>query len=214
MSAAKIDSGVTGTTDQLTVDPTSNAARVTLYDAAGREVIKKPTTNGFLAHILIRQSTGTTQPKLIWSLFNPTPGSIFRVRRIVYNFHFDGTATASGANYNWFRTAFGAPTGGTTITPTQKKTGSASTADVRFLDTGLTQTVNASVGDAFIKLNWSENTTAQMYPFSWPLEYQMKRLNSAIELQFNEGIGLFLVVNNAIAGAGFSGFVEWDETTS
>lgn len=209
----KIQSGAT--TDLLTVDPTSKAARVTLYDSSGNELILLPTEGSFLSNILLRQSATTAADSLVWSLFNTSSTVKMRIRSIRQIIMFDGTtAAATTRAYYWQRTGTAAPTGGSTITPTKKRSGSnASVADLRFVDTGLTRGSNASVGSPFIKLATPISVTGNAIPFLGQFHVMAERLISPIELGQNEGIGLFLNEQTTI-GFGTAGVVEWDESTT
>jgi hypothetical protein len=215
MSASKIDSGATGTTDQLTIGATSKAADVTLYDPAGREIIKKPTTGSYLAGILIRNSASNPgNNTLIWSLFNSSKTVVVEIRRILIDTIFDGTGSGAVAGLFYLaRTNTAAPTGGTAVTPTKKRTGDpASVVDLRFLDTGLTKGSLVIAGDPFARTEITEQNTGGVVNWDLPKYRLMQRQSAPIELGYLDGIGLFVgAATNIIAGLGLCGFVEWDE---
>src|SRR3990167_1796754 len=132
---AIIKSGAT--TDELTVDPTSKAARVTLYDSSGNE-LQKPPAGGYLLPIRVRQ-TAATASGTVWSMRALTAGKKVYVRRIVVNCMFDGTAAASTSQYNLLRFRTATPTAGTALTVVKRDTADPTSivTDARFLDTGL-----------------------------------------------------------------------------
>ncbi len=188
---------------------------VTLYDSSGNELIKKPSEGSYLANILIRQSAASVANTLIWSLFNPSATVKVRVRSIRHVMLFDGTAAvATTRAYYWQRTATAAPSAGTTITPTKKRTTDAnSVVDLRFLDTGLTIGALTQVASPFIKIAVPISGTGTRSMLTVPLHVMGERLISPIELVLNEGIGLYLNETTTI-GVGIAGVVEWDESTS
>lgn len=200
-----------------TVDPTSKAIRTGLYDPFGREIVKKPSAGSFITHILIRQSAATAAASNVWQMFNPaTSGVIYRIRAMRVVMVFDGTAVAgNGRNYTFSKTRGVAPSSGTAVVPTKKRSGdSASTADVRFLDTGLTVTGNTTNGDPVIRINTTISVTGIYQLFEYPRESSLRRLTSPLELRPGEGLGLYITGNAAVVGQGMCGYVEWDETTS
>jgi hypothetical protein len=201
--------------DEATVDATSKALRTTLYDSSGNELIKKPTAGSYLANVLIRQSTTTSADAIVWSLFNADASKKCRIRSIRLQVVFDGTtASTTTRAYYLQRTATAAPSSGTTITPSLKRTGdAASVADVRFVDTGLTVGSMTKVYSPFCKIALPISATGLVQYFPIPLYVMAERLISPIELLQNEGIGIFLN-ENTTAGFGICGTVEWDESTT
>jgi hypothetical protein len=201
---------------KLTIDGTSKAARTLLYDCAGRSVVLKATSGSFLTSILIRQSAASVANTLVWSLFNPdNSGVVARIRAIRLMMLFDGTSPgAQGRNVLVYRTGgLSAPTAGTALTPTKKRTAdAASVCDVRFLDTGLTTSLT-KMGDPFGRFNLPMDTTGKFVLAEWPYETGLRRLTSPMELREMEGIGIYLG-DTAVIGQGLCGYVEWDETTS
>lgn len=212
-----IQSGATS--DLLTIDPTSKAARATLYDSSGNELVVKPTEGSFVAQVLLRQSAATAANSLVWSLFNTNATKKLRVRSIRLMILFDGTAAAATTRaYYLQRTKTAAPTGGTAIVPSKKRTAdAASIADVRFVDTGLTVGSLVTEGtqntDAFMKIAMPISATGGVQQFPLPLHLMAERLIAPIELGQNEGIGVYLNENTTV-GLGLAGAFEWDETTS
>lgn len=211
---AKVLDGAGGS-GVLTVGPTSKAAWVTLYDANGREVVRKPTLGSFIANILIRQSAATVTGNIVWSLFNSDPSTLVRIRNINFWHIFDGAATATGTTYAWYKTNVVAPTGGSTITPTKKRSGdSASVCDVRFLDTGLTQGNLVKNGDPFFRTNVSVNGATGVYErYTMRKAAGFRRTGGHIEIGPTEGIAMALFATGATIGQGACGFVEWDEVS-
>jgi hypothetical protein len=212
MSAANIVSGADGTT-KLTVGATSKAANATLYDYNGREVVLTPTVGSFVTQVLIRQTAATAATANQWQMFNSSTATLVRIRAIRLVFIFDGTSPgAQGRNYHIFRTSGVAPTAGTAILPTKKRTAdAASVCDVRFLDTGLTVTGNTRNGDEMFRMNLTLDATGRYQAFFFPREFPLRRLTSAIELRPGEGLGIFNT-DATVIGQGICGYVEWDET--
>jgi hypothetical protein len=210
---AQIQSGATS--DLWTVDPTSKAGRVTLYDSLGNELIKKPSAGSYLANVLIRQSATTAANTMVWSLFNTSSTIFNRIRSVRLAVVFDQTATgATTKAYYLQRIATAVPSGGTAITPTTKRTGDASSiADVRFADTGYTTTSMTTVASPFCKIAIPISATGTINVMALPFYIMGERLFSPIELGQNEGIGIFLNEQTAI-GMGIAGQVEWDESTT
>lgn len=209
---AQIQSGAT--TDLWTVDPTSKAGRITLYDSSGNELIKKPSAGSYVANILIRQSATTAANTMVWSIFNTSSTIFNRIRALRLLMMFDQTATAATTKaYYLQRIATAVPSGGTAITPTKKRSGdTGAVADIRFADTGYTTTSMTTVASPFCKIAVPISVTAVIAPMPMPLHVMGERLFSPIELGQNEGIGIFLNETAAI-GQGIAGYVEFDETT-
>lgn len=199
----------------LTIDPTSLAARATLFDASGREVATKPTGGSYLAHILIRQAAATTAGNVVWSLWNTSTTLMLRVRSMVWTQLYDGGATAAGITYGWFKTSSittTAPTGGTAIVPTKKRSADgAATADVRFLATGLTLGSVTLATDPFFRMNLSANVPTRWENYSLLARLPFTR-NGEIEVGPREGVAMAIVTGATTAGSGLAGYVEWDET--
>ncbi len=203
-------------TSKLTIDPTSKAARLELYDAAGNAIVPAPTIRSYVANVLIRQSATTAANNAVWALFNPSLTTLVRIRAIGWAHIFDGTNAAAGTTYAWNRIGgLTTPSGGTAIVPTKKRSGDAASAcTVRFLDTGLTLgTTIRTPTDGFFRSNLSINQTNSRYEVYSVLERAAFRNNGPIECGPREGIGLFLVTAAAVVGQGACGYVEWDEVT-
>jgi hypothetical protein len=124
---AVIKSGAT--TDQLTVDPTSKAARVTLYDSAGAEKTASaplPVIQGTGRGTLVGNYTVTsfrtlglaTQPHNVFSIWNPVAsGKNLAIRRITIQLDHT-TLLATNLHFVSSHPA-GQPSGGTALTPTK-----------------------------------------------------------------------------------------------
>jgi len=137
---ATIKSGAS--TDQLTIDPTSKAARVTLYDAQGNLMAPRSDNDRGILNVLVRQSAATGAGAAVWALRNATAGKVLYITRIWWMLAFDGTAAATFMRYEWIKgTGCTAMTGGVAVTPLLKRTSVTNPdVDARVLDTGLTQT--------------------------------------------------------------------------
>jgi hypothetical protein len=112
---AVIRSGAT--TDELTVDPTSKAARVTLYDSAGNALVKSSATYAVTAKAI---STGSlaSASKVLASLWH-TSSSTKTVRLRGVKLFFDSVSANTTLTYEILY--FGSntlPSGGSAVVPT------------------------------------------------------------------------------------------------
>lgn len=124
---AVIKSGAT--TDQLTVDPTSKAARVTLYDSAGAEktasaplpVIQRTGRGTFVGNYTVttfRTLGLTTQPHNLFSIWNPAAsGKNLAIKRITVQL--DHTTLLATNLHLVSSHPTAEPSGGTALTPTK-----------------------------------------------------------------------------------------------
>lgn len=204
---AIIQSGATA--DQWTIDPTSKAGRVTLYDSLGNE-IAKPATGSYVADINVRQTAASAIGTTIWTMRN-TGALTALIRQISLIMAFDGTAAAATTlRYDIARFSGATPTGGTAVTPVKKRNsyGASSVTDLRFLDTGLT-TTGITFESAFHTIALPVSVTsgnAQLHlPFTLPGERY-----SPFELATGEGLAIRLNVA-AVIGLSLTGSVHWDD---
>ena len=205
---AIISSGATS--DTWTVDPTSKAGRVTIYNASGVEMFATP-SGAFLAPVNIRQTAATAAPATVWSMRNPTSSTkVAYIRRIFVVMAFDGIAAASTARYDFMRFSAATPTGGTAITPIKKRNADAGTAvtDLRFVDTGLT-VAGVTFETAFATVSLPLALTGGVQAFDMNFEKPGERY-STFDLVAGEGLAVQLNVT-AVAGQSLVGFAEWDE---
>lgn len=134
--------------DQWTIDPTSKAGRVTLYDFAGNSLqpteLARSTSN-----ILVRQTAATAAGVTVWALRNSSAVRTIVILGIAFQLSFDGTGAATLMRYEWLKaTGVSAFSGGAGVTSAIHKTSlSAPLGETRVLDTGLT-TTGAAFGGA------------------------------------------------------------------
>jgi hypothetical protein len=196
-----------------TVDPTSKALRVTLYDPQGREIVEKPATiRSYLAGFIIRHTGATTANTVLLGLVNTSTTDFMRIRCFRAIELFDGASPgAQGRRHFWTRTTGSISGSNTSITPTKKRTGDgASVADVQFNNTGIGGL--AGVGDAVWIQSISIAATGNFEYFSWPQQSELRANGSPLELHKGEGLGLENG-DAAVAGLGVAGYIEWDEGT-
>lgn len=204
---AVIQSGASS--DQLSIGPTSKAARVTLYDGAGNEIHATP-TGSYILPFRIIQSAATAANLMVWAMRNGATKTV-RIRKIKGSITFAGTAAAATQiGYDFRRFTAATPTGGTVLVPFKKRTGdpASSVADARFVDTGLT-TTGITFENAFANINLPASVTGTVGTFAYDFINTNEKF-SAYELAANEGLGILLTVT-AIIGQAISGYVEYDE---
>lgn len=146
---AVIKSGASS--DQLTIDPTSKAGRVTLYDAAGNCLSPSELARGAV-NILVRQSATTAAGATVWGLRNSSSTRTINILRIMFQCSFDGTGAATLMRYEFLKaTGVSAFSGGSAVTAAIFKTalGQGTGVDPRVLDTGLTLTGAAFGGSLY-----------------------------------------------------------------
>lgn len=206
---AYIESGV-GSAEKLTVDPTSKAARVTLYDSAGNKLLLDTPTGAYMLPVNIRQSAATAANATVWAMRNGAT-KVMSIRRLRLAMMFDGTAAATTTlKYTIQRFSAATPTAGTALTVIKKRSsyGASTVADARFLDTGLTTTSVTFETDAHILALPISVTSGNAF-----YDIQFGRANEPygdFELAVNEGLCIRLL-NTAVVGQGLVGGVEWDE---
>lgn len=145
---AVIKSGAS--TDQLTVDPTSKAARVTLYDFAGNAILPTELAR-CTSNILVRQTATTAAGAAVWAIRNSSAARTVVILGVSFHCAFDGTGAATLMRYEFLKaTTVTAFSGGTQVTSALHKTSlSAPLAETRVLDTGLTLTGAAFGGPIY-----------------------------------------------------------------
>lgn len=202
---AIIQSG--GSTDTLTVDATSKAARVTQYTTAG--ALTNPEYAGsYITRVEVIPTTltaGTTY----FTMRNLGTRRVF-IRRMEFKLGFSGTAAASRSLYEIERFSAATPTGGTAITALKKDNThpASSVTDIRFAPGGLTTT-----GVTFeAVLHLIGHTNQLTIDHSQDLSFIGDGEAGKIVLAVNEG--LCIRANTAIvAGSYLVGNITWDERT-
>lgn len=205
---AQIQSGASS--DLLTIDPTSKAARVTPYDSLANEHAPFPSPGAYALPINIDQTAATAANSTVWAMRNGASNKIF-LRRLLLNIVFDGTA-AAGLTLRYMLARFSAatPTGGTSIPAIKMQTTFAAStlADARFLDTGLT-TAGVVFETEWATLSIPASITGGVV--NWPCPFiGSNEAKESFVLNPNEGLAIRLQ-SAAIIGLGISGSVHWDE---
>ncbi len=140
---AVIKSGTT--TDQLTVDPTSKAARVTLYDTAGNPIHYTESFRGSAA--TFRTLGSAAVPQNIFTIENLTgSGKLVYIRGLYLSTDTTAVLLTVSCQVDVSR-AFAIPTGGTVLTKAALDTGLSSNANV------ILRGATASDGGAATALN-------------------------------------------------------------
>ena len=226
---AQIQSGASA--DLLTVDPTSKAARVTLYDSTGREIMPKA-TGAYCLGFQVRHTTAAAAAVTVFNMRGP-PSLTAYVKRIIGTMGFDGTALAASGTlrYGFFRGSgpANASGGGANVSPAAtagKKRASYGNLTLNNFTydqngTGLTTTgityetqqfaiVTLPVVSLQVAAPTTSATSGPVVPYE--INFAMEgTLDQAFELGANEHIGIQLLTVSAIIGLTISGRFEWDE---
>ena len=220
---AQIQSGATS--DLLTVDPTSKAARVTLYDSTGREITPKA-TGAYSLGFQVRHTGGAVSGVTVLNMRGP-PSLTAYVKRIVGQMGFDGTAAAANTQrYGFFRGAGAANAsgGGSNVSPSatngKKRAAYGNWTLNNFTydlsGTGLTTTSITYEAQPFaivtlpLIMGAAASATAPLNPFTVNFA-QEGTLDQVFELGANDHIGIQVLTTTTIAGVTISGRIEWDE---
>lgn len=224
---AVIKSGAT--TDTLTVDPTSKAARVTLYDVAGVSI--NPAYTIYQVAVNVQPttlSTGTTY----WTMRNTASGggkSVYlRGASLTLSEFFTNTSTvasiAGGRSlFDLVRFSAATPTAGTALTVMKRRSadGTASVVtDVRFAPGGLTTTSVSFEASPFTYLSITtqgvgfapatNNNPSSASWFNQPLDFTGGGEEGRVILGPGEGLAIrangTILANTAILGT-----IWWDE---
>jgi len=214
--SVKIISGVDSTL--LTIDPTSKAARVTLYDSAGNELLPIPTAAYLIGISPTRQTVIDTAGGTFWAMRNNTSGRVIYIRRILLIVSFDGTAAATTSRFDLARFSGATPSGGTAVTlpggAIKKRTGygNSNLLDARWIAGtagGLTMT-SITVEAAFASVGVSRGVTGSVGVCSLEFGDAGSHPNDRFELAVGEGLAIQAGVTGVV-GDMFQGCIEWDE---
>jgi hypothetical protein len=197
-------------TDLLTIDPTSKAARVTLYDAAGTAINKASIFDGAVA-VSVRQSAATAATAVVWGLHNPSATVNLYVQKIDLRCFFDGTAAATLMKYEIIKaTSVSAFSAGSTVTAVKKRTSLTTIAVPRVLDTGLTTTGIANIQVLGNLVMGRVTQTATNYQQANLLFDFTSVVSAPIQLVQNEILAIRQTVTSVV-GDNIVGSVEWIE---
>lgn len=194
-----------------TVDPTSKALRVTLYDTLGVEVNKAPIGSYLLPINMGRLTAAIAANSLIWSVRNAVgSGKTVKIRRILSNVAFDGTAAATTALYDWVRFSAATPTGGTAMTVIKKRNSAPASAvtDARFNAAAALGVAGVVFETSFFSIGNQRQVAAGK---TADLRFEVSGQDyDNFELAPGEGMGIRLN-QVAVIGDSISGGVTWDE---
>jgi hypothetical protein len=211
--AIQIISG--STTDQMTIDPVSQAARITWYSSDGLSTAPTDTYRG-VAAINVRQTATTGAGVSTWAIYNNSSTKTVHIKSIYLQLFFDGTGAATLMKYEFIK-GIGVTTfsGGTVVTPLHKRTSQVSpVASVRVLDTGVT-TTGATFGGSMFTITQGrvpQTTSPDGIKFQSTtayLSFEMFR-EFPIELALNEVFSLRQLATSVI-GDNVVGYVEFAE---
>lgn len=204
---AIIKSGATS--DQLTIDPTSNAARVTLYDSGGSEVYPPDShymVSGATSAVVAASLAANTT---LASMRNGASKNIHINRlRVAMSVATVGTSALVSGAIGWQRFTTATPTGGTARTVARKRTSYSATtiADVRDSNAALTVT-SVAFTDLFSMINVPIMTAG--IQTIWAIDLDE---HDHIVLEANEGICLRTqIVMPATQTWMYSYLIEWYE---
>lgn len=217
--------------DLLTIDPTSKAARATLYDATGREIFPAA-TGAYSLGFQVRHTTAAAANTTVLNIKGP-PTKKAAIQRIHGIIGFDGTALAASGTlrYGIYRGS-GAPVttaGGSRVAPNPDEGKKRSTYSPWSLaefaydlnGTGLTTTgityetqplhiITIPVVSTQVAAAATSNSQGcyQAFDINWDRHGGM---DEAVELAANEHLAIRLVTVAAIIGLSIAGSIEFDE---
>ena len=194
-------------TDVLTVDSTSKAARVTLYRSDGTEISN--TTVSYLLPIPYQRLTAAVAAgSKIWAMRNGASKTM-RIKRIYIGVSFDGSAASSTSCYQFMRFSGATPSGGTALTAVKKKTslGATTMADARYNYAAALTVTGITFETSFFEIGCQRQVNANIEAY---LVADQEGPDSIIELAPNEGLAINLYVA-AVIGDGLGGYIEWEE---
>lgn len=197
--------------DLWTIDPTSKAGRVTLYDAAGNEIHPVPTGAYVMPLVRGRITAAIAANSLIWGMRAGASLTVF-IRRIRIVCAFDGTAAASTQQFEFIRFVNANPTGGSVLTPIKKRGAYAGSTvqDARFNAGAALGVAGISFdGNGFGDFGVSRGATGASAMLELVFSSAAERF-SRFELAPNEGLGIRTVVATVV-GDSIQGAIEWDE---
>jgi len=226
---AQIQSGASA--DLLTVDPTSKAARGTLYDSGGRE-LSPISTGSYTLGFQVRHTTAAAANISVLNMRGP-PSKTAYVKRIHGVIGFDGTALAASGTlrYGIYRGngAVNTTAGGSRVAPDPSE-GKKRSSYVNWTlnefaydlnGTGLTTTgitfetqplhiLHIPVVSTQVAAAATSNTQGcyQAFDLNWE---RYDGLDQAVELGSNQHLTIRVLTVAAIIGLSISGSIEWDE---
>ncbi len=194
--------------DLLTIDPTSNAGRSTLYRPDGSVVLAQPTGAYYLPIPSLPLSTAITAGSCILAMRNGA-SKIMRIKRIVLNVGFSGTVAATTSGFQLCRFATAAPTGGTTLSAIKKRTtyGPSTIADARYNFAAALGVTGVAFETQFAEIGCQRQLAARGVLY---LIADLVTNEIVFEIQPSEGLAVKLGVV-AVIGDTLGGCIEWEE---
>lgn len=200
-------------TDKLTVDTTSNAARVTLYDSEGNELNSQP-TGSYMTSFYIRNATTDTSNSDVFALVNGNTKQVF-IRRVWGMFSFDGTAVAGDTRRvvgvrlsNWDRSIGWTDTAQAAL---KKRTSYAASAVSRIVWTNSDLASGQTTEDTVLfNLAIPISSTGTYVPFDFQFEAPNNNKSAAV-IDFEQVLQIRWDGAARTAGQSLACTVEWDE---
>jgi hypothetical protein len=202
------------TSDLLTVDATSKAARATLYDSAGNELLVVPAGEYVAGFLNTRISAIIAAGSAIWAMRAGAANRVY-IRELTLMCSFDGTAAATTSFFGLVRFTGANPTGGTALTMFKKRTtyGATNVQDARF-NAGAALTVAGITFESTTQAAFGVGCARQVSSTNvlnvGPRD--MDRLGGFV-LEPNEGLALMCIVAT-VAGDSVQGHIAWEERTT
>ena len=195
------------TNQDLEVDLTSKAARVTLYRSDGSEISNIPTA--YLLPIpMLRLTAAIAAASKIWAMRNGT-SKMMRIKRLALFVGFDGTAAATTSCYQLMRFAGATPSGGTALSAVKKKSslGASTMMDARYNYGAALTVTGITFETSCLEIGAQRQVNANN---GMGLFADLEGPDSIIELAPNEGLAINLFVASVI-GDSIGGYIEWEE---
>src|SRR5688572_12536372 len=193
------------TADTLTIDPTSLAMRVTLYNTAGAVV--NPIYTGTYSARIDAVPTATADT-VFWAMKNTHASKVCYIRMINYTCGFTGTAAATRTVFRFEKFTAGTPAGGQTVMGVAKRYTAAATSavtDVRGGNVAVTGTTRDTQ-----PLATTAVTSQLAAAFSGNVDLDGGGEEGRIQIGPGEGLQV-AVIGTAVLGAWLAGTVVWDE---
>lgn len=199
--ATEIKSGASA--DLQTVDPTSKAARGTLYGVDGKLIYKRPTYEANIAVPHLVLSAAVALNSLVWALrYNGT--GILRVKSACLLAGFSGTAAVTTSCYRLVRISAANTTGGTALTPVLTDTTyTPLSIDARYNYGAALGVVGVTVGNDAIGEWGAQRQLAALQQLV--LNSRAPLYSSVVDLRAGEGIaiklGIIAVIGDSLGGS-------------
>jgi hypothetical protein len=204
---AIIQSGASA--DLATIDPTSKALRVTLYDSAGNELVKEPSGGIYHLPVGLRLTAAVAAGSAVWAMRNGGTRTIY-ITEIDLLFGFDGTAAATTSRWELIRFSDANPSGGTAMTPVKHATAMAASSvqDARFNAAAALTVTGITFEDLAFAYGGCQRQVHATNALQLGLGALQRR--GIFELAPNEGLALRTNIV-AVIGDSCQGHIAWEE---